>query len=117
MIYKLKRFQDAEGVIVDFKEQMVNNNILEKDELGYAKRSAAKDGLVPGDTLGGFILSFNGMEIDVAPGAFSHAQRKLIWEGRESFKGSLLKFRFFAHGIKDKPRFPRAIGFRDEIDL
>lgn len=117
LIYKLKRFEDSEAVIVDFEEQMTNNNILEKDELGYAKRSYAKDGLTRAGTLGRFIVSWNEMVLDIAPGSFTHAQRQEIWDNRDDYRGKLLKFRYFNHGIKDKPRFPRAVGFREAIDL
>jgi DNA ligase OB-like domain len=67
--------------------------------------------------LGKFIVFFNGIEIEVAPGAFTHAERKEIWDNQFKYKGEYLKFRHFAHGVKDKPRFPRAIGFRDVIDM
>lgn len=117
LIYKLKRFEDSEGEIIDFVEQMDNHNIKEKDELGYSKRSQAKDGLVPADTLGRFIIKWNDMELDIAPGNFNHTERKEIWNQRDQYKGKILKFRYFNHGIKDKPRFPRAVGFRDPIDL
>ena len=117
IIYKLKRFEDSEGTIISFQEQMTNQNTLEKDELGYAKRSYSKEGLVPADTLGRFIVEWNGQELDIAPGNFTHSERKAIWDNQDKYKGELLKFRYFNHGIKDKPRFPRAIGFRDEIDL
>jgi DNA ligase-1 len=96
---------------------MTNENILEKDELGYAKRSYKKDGMVAANTLGNFIVSYNNMVISVAPGKFNHDLRKTIWNSQNYYIGKILKFRFFAHGIKDKPRFPRAIGFRSKIDL
>ena len=117
IIYKLKRFEDSEAVIIGFVEQMTNQNVLEKDELGYAKRSYAKDGLVPANTLGRFIVLWNGIELDIAPGNFNHAQRQEIWNNQDKFINKLLKFRYFNHGIKDKPRFPRAVGFRDEMDI
>jgi DNA ligase-1 len=117
LIYKLKRFEDSEGVIVGLEEQMTNNNTLEKDELGYAKRSYAKDGMVPSGTLGNFKVVWNEMYLDIAPGSFNHEQRQKIWNNPSRYIGKLLKFRYFNHGIKDKPRFPRAVGFRDEMDL
>ena len=117
LIYKLKRFKDAEGKVIGFQEQMDNYNIKEKDELGYSKRSSSKEGLVPANTLGRFIIDFNGMELDIAPGNFNHLERKEIWSNQDEFLGKLLKFRYFNHGIKDKPRFPRAIGFRNLMDL
>jgi len=117
LIYKLKRFQDSEAIIVDFIEGQLNKNIQEKDELGYAKRSTAKDGMVPADTLGKFIVDWNGDILEIAPGNFDHEQRKEIWNNREQYFGYLLKFRYFQHGIKDKPRFPRAVGFRSIEDI
>lgn len=117
LIYKLKRFVDDEGLIIGFKEQMANKNVLEKDELGYAKRSTSKEHMLPADTLGNFIVEWRGIELDIAPGNFDHVDRKYIWDNKEHYIDKFLKFRYFSHGIKDKPRFPRAIGFRDEMDI
>jgi len=117
ILLKLKRFSDDEGLILSFKEQYTNENPLEQDELGYAKRSQSKDGLVPANTLGNFIISYRGQTLDVAPGMFNHHQRKVIWDNQDTYIGKLLKFRFFSHGVKDKPRFPRAIGIRDVSDI
>ena len=117
IIYKLKRFTDEEGVIVGFVEQNTNLNTQEKDERGYAKRSSSKEGLVPAGTLGKFIVDYKGTEITVAPGVFTHKERKYIWEHQQQFLGESLKFRFFGHGIKDLPRFPRAVGLRNPMDM
>jgi len=117
IIYKLKRFEDAEGEIVDFEEQMTNTNVQEKDELGYAKRTIHKAGLVPANTLGKFVVYYNGDLINVAPGIFPHPMRKYIWEHKEEFRLKYLKFRFFNYGVKDSPRFARAIGMRDLTDI
>ena len=117
IIYKLKRFQDDEAIILDFYEQMDNHNTLEKDELGYAKRSDKKEFKVPAGKVGGFIVSYKGQELDVAPGAFSHQERKHIWDNKDLFVGQMLKFRFMIHGMKDRPRFPRALGIRSSIDM
>jgi len=116
IIYKLKRFQDVEAVIVGFKEAMVNENVQEKDELGYAKRSSSKEGLVAGETLGAFYVDYQGQVLEIAPGSIVHDDRKFIWDNQKMFLGELLKFRFFSHGIKDKPRFPRAVGIRHRSD-
>jgi len=117
IIYKLKRFTDAEAVICDFKEQMINNNTQERDELGYSKRATFKENMQPANTLGAFLVVYDDDIIEVAPGNFNHSERKEIWDNREAFIGKILKFRFFLHGIKDRPRFPRATGLRDEMDM
>lgn len=117
VIYKLKRFSDAEGVIIGIDERMTNTNALETDELGYAKRSSAKEGLVGANTVGRFIVECDGAILEIGTGNFKHDELKAIWDSKEVYIGKILKFRYFAHGVKDKPRFPRAIGLRDKIDL
>ena len=117
LIYKLKRFTDDEGVLVGFKERMTNTNLQETDERGYAKRSKVKEGLVPAGTVGTFVVEYKNDIIDVAPGQFTHTELEHIFNNQAHYIGRYLKFRFFGHGIKDKPRFPRAVGFRAESDL
>lgn len=117
IIFKLKRFTDAEAIVVGFEEQMDNHNIKEVDERGYSKRSKAKEGLLPANTLGKFIVYFEGQELAVGAGNIDHKQRKFIWDNKDKFIGSTLKFRYFTHGVKDKPRHPRALGFRSEMDM
>lgn len=117
LIFKLKRFQDDEGLIIGFEEGMKNENEKTTNEKGYATRSESAEGMVPANTLGKFIVDYKGKTIKVAPGSFNHADRSTIWRSKEEFIGSWLKFRFFAYGVKDLPRFPRAVGFRDKIDM
>jgi DNA ligase-1 len=117
IIYKLKRFTDDEAVIIDILEQMTNNNEKERDELGKAKRSTAKAGLSPADTLGKIVVNFNGLQLDIAPGTLNHIERQQIWDNKEEFIGKYIKFRHFAVGVKELPRFPRFVGFRDEMDF
>lgn len=117
LIYKLKRFQDNEGTIVGYEERQHNTNTLQSSELGYAKRSQSKSGLVGANTLGKFKVLFNGEIIDIAPGAFTHKQLQHIWDHSDNYLGAILKFRHFAHGAKSSPRFPRAVGFRDKMDM
>jgi DNA ligase-1 len=115
LIYKLKRFTDAEAKIVSVYEAMQNTNVAVKGALGYTERSSEKSGLVPSGMLGGFLVDFEGDLLNVAPGAFSHAERIDLLTTAPV--GKLLKFRYMRHGSKDKPRFPRALGLRNETDL
>jgi DNA ligase-1 len=117
IIYKLKRFQDDEGIIVGFVEQTENTNVAGVDAFGRSKRSTAKEGLIPANTLGKFEIIFNDMLLEVGCGSFNHIQRKEIWDNQEASLGKILKFRHFAHGAKDMPRMPRATGFRDRMDV
>ena len=117
LIYKLKRFEDSEGIIIGFEEGNSNQNECMRDEKGYASRSQKKEGLKAADTLGKFILSWNGHMIKVGCGTFSHEERKSIWDNQAYHMGRFIKFRFLSHGTIELPRFALATGFRDEIDM
>lgn len=117
LIYKLKRFEDTEAYVIGFVEQQHNTNPQERSELGYAKRSSAKTGLVGAGTLGRFIVDWDGTELDIAPGNFNHEERQYIWNNQEKFLGQILTIRYFSYGVKDKPRFPRAVGFRYDLGI
>jgi DNA ligase-1 len=117
LIYKLKRFSEAEGRLITVSEKMTNTNVLETNELGYAKRSTNADGMIPAGTVGVFHVLHEEEIVDVAPGNFTHAQLQEIWDNFDKYQDRLLKFRFMLHGQKDKLRHPRAVGFRDKMDI
>lgn len=136
----VKRFVDAEAIIVDTYEQERNDNVATKGELGQTKRSSHKAGKVGKGTLGGFTvvlrdtymlqagmwsfrtiadnaikkkLSFN---IGTGVG-LTDAARAELWASRESLPGRLVKFRYQKVGTKDAPRIPIFLGFRSPADL
>lgn len=120
ILLKLKRFEDAEGVVVGFEELMHNENEATLDARGYTKRSSHKSARVPGDTLGALIVegltAFKGQLIWIWTG-FSADLRKFIWTNRELVRGAIVKFKYFAVGLKSAPRHGSFIGFRDWEDL
>ena len=117
IIYKLKRFTDAEGVLVDMLEAEENLNESFENELGLLKKRDTKDAKAGMGQVGTFIVDFDGDYIKVGPGKFTHEQRQKIWRNSESYLGRYLKFKYLNIGIKDKPRHPVALGFRDVRDL
>lgn len=118
IIVKLKRYQDGEGVLVDIEEGEINQNEQTRDEQGYAFRSSSKDGKVPSGMAGKYKVHFEPFGvIDVAPGNFSHDQRRDHLYRKSAFIGRMVKFRWMSHGVKDFPRHPRAVGFRDKMDM
>ena len=48
---------------------------------------------------------------------FSDAQRKEIWENKESYLGKLASIRYMSVGSKDLPRCPSFVWFRDKDDI
>lgn len=121
---KLKRFTDAEALVLSVDEQMQNTNVLEKDNLGHAKRSTKKEGMVGKDTLGAlWVVGVNGPYKDkrfsVGTG-FDDALRQRLWREHHAGKsvtGQIVKYKYFPSGSKDAPRFPVFLGFRDKGDM
>ncbi len=120
LLLKVKRFEDSEAIILDIQELMHNKNEQETDELGLSKRSKSLSGMVPANTLGNFIVRDikSGVEFEIGTGlGLTQTLRKSIWDNKSSFIGKLVKYKFQPAGIKDKPRFPVFLGFRDERDM
>jgi len=116
-LLKLKRFKDDEATIIGFDEKITNNNTLEKDELGHAKRSTKKEGMVPAGVLGAFVAKDkNGLEFRVATG-LNDKIRKEVWDNKDKYLGKMLKFRYQEVTEDGKYRFPSFLGFRDKADL
>jgi DNA ligase-1 len=117
IIFKLKQIQDSEHEIIGFVEGTINTNEQTIDERGLAKRSSKKEGLVPSNTLGKFIVDFNGEPLNVSCGNIPHKTRDFIWANQDKFINKYLKVAYMMYGIKDLPRQARAKGFRDKMDF
>lgn len=120
-LLKLKRFEDAEAIVIGFEELMHNANEAKTGLLGQTERGHSKDGMVGMDTLGalkvrGLNGPFAGVEFNIGTG-FDAATRALIWAARDSWLGRVVKYKFFPIGSKDAPRFPVFLGERMEGDL
>ena len=117
-LLKLKRFMDSEAVVVGFEELMHNENEKTLESGGKAKRSSHKAGMVPMNTLGTLLVRDikSGVEFGIGSG-FTAAQRDDIWKSRNTFKGKIVKYKYFPTGSKDKPRFPVFLGVRDVRDM
>lgn len=116
ILLKVKRFVDTEGTVVDFIELMHNENEAKKNELGHTKRSSAKAGKVPGNTLGALVLKidgFNEKTVEIGSG-FSAELKQEIWNNRKKYLGAQVTFKYQPHGVKDKPRCPVFKGWRQD---
>src|SRR5690606_27777905 len=104
-LLKLKRFTDGEAVVIGFEELMHNANEATKDELGYTKRSTHADGKVPMGTLGALKVRdlTTGIEFSIGTG-YTAAQRRKLWDARDTLVGKVVKYKHFEGGVKDAPR-------------
>jgi len=117
-LLKLKRFEDSEAHILDVQELLHNDNEAKKNALGHTERSSHKDNMVPMGTLGALLVRDMKTKVEFAIGTgYDAATRKELWDNRKNLKGKIVKYKYFAGGSKDKPRFPVFIGFRDKRDM
>jgi DNA ligase-1 len=105
--------------VIGFEEKLHNANEATVDELGHTKRSSHQDNMIPMDTLGSLMLRMaDGTEFSCGCfKGFDDAWRKSTWDNRDKYLGKLAKIKSQPTGVKDKPRFPVFLGWRDPIDM
>lgn len=114
---KLKRFIDVELTVVGYNEKFSNQNEATISETGNQVRSSHQDGMVPTGTLGSLICQWSTTQrVNVGSG-FTEEQRFDLWEQRQHLIGQRVKIKYQEYGMKDVPRLPIFLGFRDEMDL
>lgn len=112
---KVKMFEDSEAEILGFEMLMHNENAAVPNELGLTKRSSHKANKVMTDKMGCIKVRdiHTGVEFEIGTG-FTDTERRLIVRYPV---GRIVKYKSFPGGVKDKPRFPVFLGFRDPLDL
>lgn len=117
-LLKLKRFVDAEAVVIGVEERMHNSNEATVDNLGQTTRSSHQGNLVPMNTMGALLVEDvnTGVEFSIGTG-FDDALRKYVWEYRVEVVGAIVTYKHFEVGSKDKPRFPVFKCFRSRFDM
>lgn len=116
-LLKVKRFLDDEAVIIDIQEKQHNNNAAEQDAFGRTKRSTSQEGKVGADTAGTLIVrNAHGVEFGIGTG-MDDAMRAKIWANPALYIGQMVKYKYFPVSVKDRPRHPVFLGFRDQDDL
>jgi DNA ligase-1 len=119
-LLKIKRFEDAEAVVLEPYEGMTNQNAAEQDAFGRTKRSLAQAGMIGRGELGGFIVRHLSTGVEFRLG-YNHVvggiDRVTLWMKRETLIGRVVKFSHQPSGAKEAPRFPKFIGFREAWDM
>ena len=119
-LLKIKRFEDADAVVLDTYEGLTNNNPAEKDAFGRTKRSSSMENKIGRGELGGFVVRHVETGVEFRLG-YNHVvggiDRVTLWEQRESVIGKLVRFKHQPSGAKEAPRFPKFCGFREAWDL
>lgn len=126
---KVKRFVDSEATVTGVEERMHNDNVATTDELGRAKRSSHQENMRPAGDLGALVCRTpEGVEFKIGTG-FSAQDRTDLWTiyttdfsasayAPPPVVGRIVKYKhFIAAGVKDAPRFPVFLGWRDPDDM
>lgn len=120
LLLKLKRFKDSEARVLAIEEQMHNANEAKTNELGLTERSSHKENLIPAGTMGRLFVEdiHTGQRFHIGTG-FTKEQRDWWWSNRAELETTqpVIKYKFFPVGVKELPRHPVFLGFRDEFDL
>ena len=113
---KVKMFSDSEAVVLNVVELMHNDNEATTSEIGLTKRSSHKANKRHSGMMGALQVRdcVTGVEFEIGTG-FTEADRRELWVAPPI--GNLVKYKYFAYGVKDKPRHPVFLGFRSPIDL
>lgn len=117
-MFKLKRYVDSEIRVTGYEEEMYNGNEAFTDELGRTKRSSHQANKVGKGTLGALLGNdvHDGRPVRLGTG-FTSDERARLWLIRDKLPGMIVKYKHFPHGVKDKPRHPVYLGFRNPIDM
>jgi|694.fasta_scaffold108528_3 DNA ligase-1 len=117
ILLKVKRFLDDEAVLIDIEEKMHNENEAQKDAFGRTKRSSSIAGLVGANTAGTLIVKNKEGQVFGVGSGLNDLMRNEIWNNKNEYLGKLVKYKYFPQGVKDLPRHPVFLGFRDSDDL
>lgn len=129
--WRIKRFTDAEAVCTKVNEGDTNLNEAKVNELGHTERSSHKENLKSNGMVGSLECTLlkdlvgsqgetqvkAGTSITVSPGVMTLEERKFYFENKQELLGKTIKFKSFAFGNKDKPRFPTFLSVRVQSDI
>ena len=117
-LLKLKRSSDSEAYILGMEPLLRNHNEPIKNVLGHTERSSHICNKIADDLLGALNVKdvHTGMEFSIGS-CFTEEQRREIWNKKVELIGSIVKYKYFEVGVKDKPRFPIFLAFRDKKDM
>lgn len=131
-VLRIKDFIDAEAEVLSLQEGETNLNPAQINELGRSYRTSHQDGKVPNgmvgslecraindvfDTTGKTVVISEGEIFTVSPGKMTEEEKIDFLRNPHKIVKKIIKFKFFGHGIKDKPRFATFEMIRPKEDI
>lgn len=113
LLLKLKRFSDAEAIVIDTIEELHNANEARTNALGRTERSSHRENKTGTGRMGALVVR------DVETDVVFNIGTGFNAEDREqsNWVGKMVKYKSFKIGVKDKPRHPVFLGVRDARDM
>lgn len=117
---KLKRFVDSEAEVLEVIEEMHNGNKALKDFLGHTKRSSAKINKAGKGRMGALRVRDlkTKVEFEIGTG-FTDADKDEWWAWKHlaAPRSRLVKYKYFAVGMQERPRHPVFLSWRHPMDI
>jgi DNA ligase-1 len=121
-LIKLKRYEDAEAIVIGYTPWDRNDNEATESPLGYTVRSNHQDGKTALERLGAWrvqLLTDRSVEFSVGVlRGVSHSDRDRLWADRDAYIGRIFKFKHQGYGGGyDKPRQPVFLNWRSQTEF
>ena len=116
ILWKFKRFKDAEAVVTGLEEGVTNENEQTRDAFGLAKRSHHQENMVGAGRVGTILAKdcLTGQDLRISPGNMTMDEKKLYWAFKERIIGFKITYKYFDYQILDQPRFATFKAFYTE---
>lgn len=113
ILLKMKPYHDYEGIITGIIERNENTIESEKNELGNSFKRKLKENMVGTGIAASFVCDYNGIEVRPTITGTEEFRRD-IWNNQSKYIGRRIDFKAMDVGVKDKPRHPTFLRFRDD---
>ncbi len=114
-LLKIKPFSSFDSKVIRVEERMKNTNDAQTNELGRSFRRDTKDQKESTGIAACLVTEYKGIQMRVTLTG-NEAFRTEIWENKESYIGKMFEFRGMTIGMKDVPRHPTFLRFREDRD-
>lgn len=115
LLLKYKPQKTYDAIIIDVTERMINTNEPFKNELGRSVRKNTKDNKQGTGMIASYVVQMDGLEFKVTATG-THSERRALWTRKYELIGKMIEFKGLDVGVKDCPRHPVFIRFREDRD-
>jgi DNA ligase-1 len=118
LIYKVKPWVTYDSIVTGVDQATAVNEGAEKktNELGRSVTSKKIGDRHVIDQAANFFVLHNGQELKVSLSSMTHEERDETWANRDSLIGKTIEYKGMEVGMKDLPRHPVFIRYREDKD-